>query len=88
MNERFYVRIGNVGSDAGIEHRFDQPQSLWDKWNKIEFEFRANNGNFQTTNVKVIPGKMIWVKERWFHRLWSWLYFKFKKPIATQAGES
>lgn len=63
---------------AGISHAVDVPPSFWEKWYTVSFQFKETQKGLVISGATASSGGMIWVKERWYHRLWSWFYFKMK----------
>ena len=87
MNKHgYYVAIGIEGKDTMMKQTFDVPPNYWDRWFTVSFQFRKGS-DIKTANMSVVPNKMIWVKERWFHRVWNWIYWKFKKP-SDEVGQA
>ena len=82
--DQLFVAIGRENG-AQIKHKIEVPPSYWDKWYALSFQFHLsrNQKEFKVGDTQLTV-KRIWVKERWFHRLWEWIYFKFHKPEVGQ----
>lgn len=64
------LTVGNGRS--GITRPLELPRTEWDKWHTLSFQFRQIAGGFDVAEIRTTSAGMIWVKERWYHRLWSW----------------
>lgn len=75
----YEIKVGPKDKNAYISYTFEMPKSIWDKWSKLSFHFKISDNTTQIAQAMIIPDRYIYIKERWYHRLASWIYFKFKR---------
>jgi hypothetical protein len=46
---------------------------------KVSFNYRTSKNHCEIAGLEVVKSRMIYVKERWYHRLANYFYMKFRK---------
>lgn len=80
--DKLVVEIHKNG--AGISHAIEVPPSFWQKWYTVSFQFRETDKGMSIYGATASSAGMIWVKERWYHRAWSWVWYRLKKQQVGQ----
>lgn len=82
MGKEFYIEIGQrTPGNKPAAISFQIPVSVWDRWFNVKFKFKASqNGSYYATHMVVTKDNYIYVKERWYHRLYEKIYLKFRTP--------
>lgn len=74
------------GKAYGIKHVLDYHTDVFDRWFEVKFKFRMkNNTQFETSDIHFSKDAYIMVKERWYHRVYSWIYRKLN-PIKDEVA--
>lgn len=82
---RYKLKIGPAKIDSGMQYEFELPQGFYQRWYKVEFQFKCGPTLNQIAGLTLTPGKYVYVKERWYHRVTEWIYSKFKRNKAYEA---
>jgi len=73
--------IDHNGVHLPMVQVIEAPKRKFTTWCKFTFELKIFGNSVKTINpeTEVVT---ISVKERWYHRLENWVYYKLKKPVA------
>jgi len=54
-------------------HSLHIPPTFWGRWYHVSFDFKEDDSGTRLSTT-TLTSKMIWVKERWYHKAFAWAW--------------